>query len=149
VRSPAIEANNRKPYPFGERLMPTKMPMLGKGAAMPDLIFRDTDPDELRAAIVADVLAALRPILNRRSKIDKRIATRDEMAQILGWSLAKLDRETAAKRIPSLLSGGRRSYVIEEGIQAVKAGTADAERIAAARQTEKHARRRSGKGGKQ
>lgn len=121
--------------------------MLGKGAKMPDLIFRDTDPDELRAAIVADVLAALRPILNRRPETDKRIATRAEMAQILGWPLAKLDRESAARRIPSLLSGGRRCFEIEKVLEAVRAQTADAERIAAERQAKKHANRKAGKTG--
>ena len=114
---------------------------------MPDLILRDVDPDDLRAAIVADVLAALRPMLERRSAIDKRIATRAEMARILEWSLAKLDRETAAKRIPSMLNGDRRSYVIDDVIEAIKAGTEAAEAEAAKRQAEKQAKRRSGKGG--
>lgn len=111
---------------------------------MPDLILRDTDPDDLRAAIVADVLAALRPMLERQSSIDKRIATRAEMARILGWSLAKLGRETAAGHIPSLLSGGRRCFEIEKVLEAVRAQTADAERIAAERQAKKHAKRRAG-----
>ncbi len=106
---------------------------------MPDLILRDTDPDALRAAIVADVLAAIGPAIKRGSDLPKRIANRTEMAEILGWSIAKLDRRTKTKAIPSLLDGDRRSYVIDEVVNAIKAQTADAERLAAERQAAKQA----------
>lgn len=110
-----------------------------KGANVADLLLRDTDPDELRAGIVDDVLKELRLMLDQRAAVDKRIATRAEMARMLEWSIAKLDRETAAKRIPSLLSGDRRSYVIDDVIAAIKAGTEAAEVDAAARQAAKRA----------
>ena len=110
---------------------------------MADLILRDVDPEKLRAAIVADVLAGVRPLLERRSPLPKLTANRAEMAELLGWSLAKLDRRTKAKAIPSLLDGDRRSYVIAEVIEAVKAQTADAEAVAAKRQAAKQAAKKS------
>ncbi len=106
---------------------------------MPDLILRDIDPDSLRAAIVADVVAAIGPAIKRGSQLPKRCANRAEMAEILGWSLTKLDRRTKTKAIPSMLDGDRRSYVIDEVIDAIKAQTDEAERIAAERQAAKQA----------
>ena len=105
---------------------------------------RDTDPDDLRAAIVADVLAAIGPAIKRANTMPQRIASRTEMAKLLGWSVAKLDRRTRERAIPSMLDGDRRSYVIAEVIDAVKANTAQAERIAAERQAAKQAARKRG-----
>lgn len=109
---------------------------------MPDLLLRDTDPDELRAAIVRDVVDKLRPMLERRPAVDKKIATRAEMARILQWSIPKLDRETTAKSIPSLMRGDRRTYVIDDVIAALKAGTEAAEAEAAVRQAAKRAKKK-------
>lgn len=106
---------------------------------MPDLLLRDTDPDDLRAAIVADVLKAIGASIRRANTMPKRIANRAEMAELLGWSIAKLDRRTREKAIPSLLDGDRRSYVIDDVIAAIKAGTEAAEVDAAARQAAKRA----------
>uniref|UniRef100_UPI001EE4D27D hypothetical protein n=1 Tax=Rubripirellula obstinata TaxID=406547 RepID=UPI001EE4D27D len=56
---------------------------------MPDLILRDIDPDELRAAIVADVVNELRPMMERRSQTAQRIAGRAPMetAALLNGSI--------------------------------------------------------------
>ena len=106
---------------------------------MPDLIFRDTDPDEFRRAIVVELLVEIGPMLQRGSEMPNRIANRIEMAEILRWSLSKLDRRTKSKAIPSLLDGDRRSYIIDDVIEAIKAQTNEAERIAAERQATKQA----------
>lgn len=121
--------------------------MIGKEANVPDLILRDIDPDELRAAIVADVVNELRPMMERRSQTSQRIAGRAPMAEILGWSLAKLDRRTKEKAIPSMLDGDRRLYEIDAVIDAIKAGTAEAEAVAAERQAAKQAAKNANKKG--
>ncbi|GAB5514590.1 hypothetical protein [Rhodopirellula baltica] len=105
---------------------------------MADLILRDTDPEELRAAIVRDVVDSLRSVLNRKPEPAKVIATRAEMAGILKWSLSKLDQRTRDKTIPSLMDGDRRSYVIADVIDALRANTAEEEIKAAQRQAAKH-----------
>ncbi|PHQ34578.1 hypothetical protein [Rhodopirellula bahusiensis] len=108
---------------------------------MLDLILRDTDPEELRAAIVRDVVESLRSVLSRESESTKVIATREEMAAILKWSLSKLDQRTRDKTIPSLMDGDRRSYVIAEVIDALRANTAEEEDRTAGRQSCKEASR--------
>lgn len=110
-----------------------------------DLILRDCDPGELRAGIVADVLAALTPMLLDTGAKPKRFLGREEMAELLDWSIAKLDRRTAAKAIPSFMDEGRRMYEVEPVIDALRAGTADAERRASERQAQKQLRRTGGK----
>ncbi|KAA1261147.1 hypothetical protein LF1_36910 [Rubripirellula obstinata] len=69
------------------------------------------------------------------------------MAEILGWSLAKLDRRTKEKAIPSMLDGDRRLYEIDAVIDAIKAGTAEAEAVAAERQAAKQAAKNANKEG--
>ncbi len=103
-----------------------------------------TDPDELRALIVDDEVNAVRPIIEQSTKPPKLIANRGEMAEILGWSIAKLDRRTRENAIPSMLDGDRRSYVISDVIEAIKAGTPAAEAKAAERQAAKQAAKRQG-----
>ncbi len=109
---------------------------------MPDLFFRDTDPDQLRRDIVADVVAAIRPLLSKRSETPKRFANRAEMAELLGWSLAKLDRRTKDKAIPSMMNGDRRLYEIDAVIDTIKNGTPEAEAMATKRQADKQAAKR-------
>lgn len=111
---------------------------------MPDLFLRDTDPTELRKAIVDDVLDAIRPLLESTIRPPQRIASRQEMASMLGWSVAKLDRRTKERAIPSLMDGDRRTYIIDEVIAALKAGTEGAELAATGRQTAKRAAKQSG-----
>jgi hypothetical protein len=143
---PAIAANKNKPKQFGEPTTPAKPPRIGKGANVADLILRDVDPEELRAAIVADVLNGIRPLLTRSQVNASPIATRDEMRGILRWSMGKLDAATKAKTIPSIMEGDRRTYVIADVLDALRAGTPAAEADAAARQAAKQAKRQAAKG---
>lgn len=111
---------------------------------MPDLILRDVDPEELRAAIVADLRKELRALLTQQNVDAAPIATRDGMSKILRWSQAKLDAATKAKTIPSIMEGGRRTYIIADVLEALKAGTEAAEAEAAARQAAKQAKKKRG-----
>ncbi|WDQ19012.1 hypothetical protein [Rhodopirellula sp. P2] len=112
---------------------------------MPDLILRDIDPEQLRAAIVADVLNGIRPLLARHNVDAGPVATRDGMRKILHWSMGKLDAETKAKTIPSIMQGDRRLYVIEDVLNALRDGTEAAEAEATARQAAKHAKKQANK----
>ena len=113
---------------------------------MSKTVFWTVDPDDLRRKIVSDILGELRPILNRSDARAIRIATRQEMADILRWSLAKLDRRTSVGGIPSLLDDDRRMYIVDEVIEAIRVGTPAAEKKAAKRQAAKHSNRRNRKG---
>ncbi|QDV66977.1 hypothetical protein Poly24_06670 [Rosistilla carotiformis] len=109
---------------------------------MADLILRDTDPDRLRAAIVRDVLDAIRPLLRQPAPPDsRRCCSRDELAKILGWSIAKLDRRTKAGAIPSIMDDGRRIYIVDDVLEALKQATPEAETKAAERQAAKRSKR--------
>jgi hypothetical protein len=111
---------------------------------MADLILKDTDPDALRAAIVADVLAAIGTAMQRGDELPKRIANRPEMARFLSYSLATLDRRTREGVIPSILDGDRRMYVIDDVLNALREGTAAAEAQAAERQKAKQDAKKKG-----
>ncbi|WP_417748320.1 hypothetical protein [Rosistilla oblonga] len=109
---------------------------------MADLILRDVDPDRLREEIVRDVLEAIRPLLRQPAPPDsRRCCSRAELAQILGWSIAKVDRRTVAGAIPSIMDDGRRIYVVDDVMEALKQATPEAEAKAAARQAAKRAKR--------
>ncbi|TWU67581.1 hypothetical protein V7x_31560 [Crateriforma conspicua] len=75
---------------------------------MADLLLRDIDPDELRAGIVADVLAALRPVLFGLS--EPRLVGGDRMAELAGVSRPTIDRAVRDGLIPSVLIGRRRLF---------------------------------------
>ena len=99
---------------------------------------QDIAPGQHRARIIGPVRPDTAAVRNRDVG-PRRIADRKEMARILGWSESKLDRRTSEKAIPSILDGGRRSYVIGEVIAALKAQTAEEEVAAARRQAAKQA----------
>lgn len=104
---------------------------------MADYILRELNIEELRQDIVRDVLASVLPVLNSLKGSGRKTASRQEMAQILGWSIAKLDRRTSAGAIPSLLDGDRRVFEVEAVFDAIRKATPEAERLAAERQQAK------------
>ena len=112
---------------------------------MPNLILQGIDADEFRESVVGDLLSALKPLLQQSLALDlaqERCAGRERMATILGWSVGKLDRRTAAGAIPSIMDEGRRVYVVDEVLAALKAATPAAEAKAAERQAAKQAAKR-------
>ena len=98
------------------------------------------DMKELTEAIADIVVERLEPLLKKpRNDGHEACAGRKEMARVLSWSLAKVDRKTADGTIPSLLDEGRRTYVIKDVLASVKAGTLEAEEKARQRQANKQA----------
>ena len=110
---------------------------------MADFILRDFDPDRFRADIVEEIKASLEPLLAQLNKPPKTIANRKEMAELLGWSLAKLDKRTKDKAIPSMMDGDHRMFVIADVFQAIEVGTSEAEKLASERQAAKHAAKKN------
>ena len=92
---------------------------------MPDLIFRDTDPNELREAITAEVVAAIRPLLAEVN--EPRLVDGDRMAELAGVSRPTIDRAVRDNAIPSVRIGRRRLFepraVIDAFAQATKKAT--------------------------
>ena len=111
---------------------------------MVDLILRETDPDTLRALIVRDVVAAIRPLIKESLTSPSPITGREGMAKILTWSVTTLDRRTKDGTIPSMLDGDRRLYVIADVIESIEAGTAAAEAKASRRQKAKQDAKQNG-----
>ena len=89
---------------------------------MADLILKDTDPNELRAAIAADVLAAIRPLLANSSA--PRLVDGDRMAKLAGVSRPTIDRAVRDGMIPSVRIGRRRLFEPSAVIDAWVAATA-------------------------
>ena len=89
---------------------------------MPDLILRDTDPGELREAITADVVAALRPLLVESR--EPRLVDGDRMAELAGVSRPTIDRAVRDDIIPSVKFGRRRLFDPQAVINAL-AGEVD------------------------
>lgn len=104
------------------------------------------DADAYADSIVDAVVDKLRPLMERHTANPSPIATRDEMRGILRWSMAKLDAETKAKTIPSIMQGDRRLFVIADVLDALRAGTEAAEVAAASRQAKKQAKRQAAMG---
>ncbi|TWU24899.1 Helix-turn-helix domain protein [Novipirellula galeiformis] len=75
---------------------------------MADLSITASVSPEDRAAIVADVVAAMRPLLSESH--EPRLVDGDRMADLLGVSRPTVDRLRAAGEIPSVLLGRRRLY---------------------------------------
>ena len=75
---------------------------------MPDLILRDTDPDQLRAEITAEVVKALRPLL--ADSQEPRLVDGDRMAQLASVSRPTIDRAVRDDIIPSVMIGRCRRY---------------------------------------
>ncbi len=94
---------------------------------MADLLLRDTDAVEFREAIVADVLAALRPLLAESAA--PRLIDGDAMAAMLSISRPTLDRMRASGSIPSVSIGRRRLYCPDSVVAAIHAPRAEAERL--------------------
>ena len=88
---------------------------------MADLILKDTDPNELRAAIAADVLAAIRPLLANSSA--PRLVDGDRMAELAGVSRPTIDRAVRDGLIPSVRIGRRRLFEPRAVIDAWVAAT--------------------------
>lgn len=88
---------------------------------MADLILKDTDPNELRAAIAADVLAAIRPLLANSSA--PRLVDGDRMAELAGVSRPTIDRLVRDQRVPSVKIGSRRLFAPQAVIDALAAAT--------------------------
>ncbi len=109
---------------------------------MPDLLLRDVHPEDFRTEITKDVVDAIKPLIAEATKPPKTTASRAEMAELLGWSMPKLDRRTKDGAIPSLMDVDRRIYVIADVLDALRAGTPAAEAAAAKRQAAKQASRR-------
>ena len=75
---------------------------------MPDLLLRDTDPDDLRAAIVADVIKALTPMLADSNQ--PQLVDGDRMAELASVSRPTIDRAVRDDIIPSVKIGRRRLF---------------------------------------
>ena len=75
---------------------------------MPDLLLRDTNPDDLRAAIVADVIKALSPMLAESNQ--PQLVDGDRMAELAGVSRPTIDRAVRDDTIPSVKIGRRRLF---------------------------------------
>ena len=80
----------------------------GRWQAMPDLLLRDTDPDDLRAAIVADVIKALTPMLADSNQ--PQLVDGDRMAELASVSRPTIDRAVRDDIIPSVKIGRRRLF---------------------------------------
>ena len=87
---------------------------------MPDLILRDTDPNELREAITADVVAALQPLIESR---EPRLVDGDRMAELASVSRPTIDRAVRNDIIPSMKIGNRRRFDPQAVIEAWEAAT--------------------------
>ncbi|TWU42936.1 Helix-turn-helix domain protein [Novipirellula aureliae] len=66
-----------------------------------------TVSDDDRALIVADVVAAIRPMIESRHTL---LVDGDRLAELLGVSRPTIDRLRADSVIPSVLIGRRRLY---------------------------------------
>ncbi|MEO9591620.1 hypothetical protein [Rhodopirellula bahusiensis] len=104
------------------------------------------DPEAFIDSIVNQVVDKLRPLIATPATTPFLIGTREETRKILRWSMSKLDAETKAKTIPSIMRGGRRLYVIADVLDSLRAGTEAAEIEAAARQAAKQAKRKAAMG---
>lgn len=74
---------------------------------MADLNITTTLSPDDRAAIVRDVVDALRPMIESSTEL---LVDGERMAEIIGMSRPTVDRMRAAGIIPSLLSGRCRRY---------------------------------------
>ncbi|TWT88003.1 hypothetical protein [Neorhodopirellula pilleata] len=102
--------------------------------------------DALIDRIADAVFDRLRPLIAKKDEPrQERCASRDEMAKILGWSIAKLDRRTSEGAVPSIMDEGRRTYIVEDVFAALREGTPAAEAAAKERQAKKQAVRKSAK----
>lgn len=98
--------------------------------------------DILIDRITTAVIDRLKPIITKsQSRPDMKCASRAEMADILGWSIAKLDRRTSEGAIPSVMDEGRRTYIVDDVFAALREGTPAAEAAARERQAKKQAAR--------
>ena len=88
---------------------------------MPDLILRDTDPRELRDAITAEVVAAIRPLLADAN--EPRLVDGDRMAELASVSRPTIDRAVRDDIIPSMKIGNRRRFDPQAVIEAWEAAT--------------------------
>lgn len=86
---------------------------------MGDMLLRDTDRSELVSDIVAEVVASLRPVLEKST--EPMLVHGDRMAELLGVSRATLDRLRRDRLVPSLLIGSRRLYQPKAVIEALVA----------------------------
>lgn len=87
---------------------------------MPDLIFRDTDPDEFRRQIVAELAAEILEILAGQD--GPRLVDRQKMAELAGIGTATLDGLVASGAIPSVKIGRRRLFEPKKVIDAMAKG---------------------------
>lgn len=87
---------------------------------MPDLLLRDTDPDDLRAAIVADVIKALTPMLADSNQ--PQLVDGDRMAELASISRPTIDRAVRDDIIPSVMIGRCRRYEPRAVIDALANG---------------------------
>lgn len=110
------------------------------------LLIESIEPDELAAVIAAEVAKQLGPVIRRASEPDTpRVASREQMARMLGWSIAKLDRRTA-EGLPSFMDEGRRGYIVEDVFAWLKERTPEAEAKARERQAAKRAAKKKNPG---
>jgi len=107
---------------------------------MANLLIRETDREELVADVAAAVISQIRPLLRQRAEPEHpRCLGREDMAKCLSWSTSKLQDRTASGAIPSIMDEGRRIYVVDDVLEALKKSTPEAEKKAKRRQAAKTA----------
>lgn len=82
------------------------------------------DYEQIATSVAEKVKVWLKPMLETTTTASVQplpaTASRDEMAKILHWSLATLDRRTASGRIPSILEGSKRLYIVADVLAALE-----------------------------
>ena len=87
---------------------------------MPDLYLQGMDPDQLRADITAEIVAALKPLL--ADSQEPRLVDGDRMAELAGVSRPTIDRAVRDDIIPSVMIGRCRRYEPRAVIDALANG---------------------------
>lgn len=85
---------------------------------MPDLILRDTDPKELRADIISDVVEVVRELLHEASQ--PQLVGGDRLAELLETSRPTIDRLVKSGAIPSVSIGRLRRFEVRAVIDALR-----------------------------
>ena len=88
---------------------------------MPDLYLQGMDPEQLRADITAEIVAALKPLLANSQ--EPRLVDGDRMAELASVSRPTIDRAVRDDTIPSVMIGRCRQYEPRRVIDALTKGT--------------------------
>ena len=84
---------------------------------MADILFRDTDPDEFRRQLAAEIADQVRAVLADR--FEPRLVPRCRMAELASIGTATLDNLVTAGKVPSVLIGRRRLFEPAKVIEAL------------------------------